>query len=183
MTTPPMYTDMKETQFIKWNLEYTEPLLLETFESFPEDKLLVPPKEGIDPPALIFANCIIKEAIHTQGFNQGEISIPDQYKCLLWWQGGSSDEKLQAISDRNELINLFRSVRELTYNYLDSLPDEKLKEVPKKSILPESDPNRGNPVREAFVMTIYHQNVCWGKLMAIKEMLGLPPTESEKWQK
>ena len=102
---PSMYTDMSETQFIKWNLEYTEPYLLETFKSIPEDKLLVAPKKGIEPPALVFANCIIKEAIHIQGFNQGKLNIPEKYKCLLWWQGASSEKKLKAVSSRKELID------------------------------------------------------------------------------
>ncbi len=180
---PPMYTDMKETQFIKWNLEYTEPWLIETFESIPADKLLVSPTEGMEAPALVFANCIIKEAIHVQGFNQGQVTIPDKYKCLLHWEGGSKHEKLQAVSDRRELVAFFQQVRSATYSYLNSLSDVQLKEQPKQSILKDGDPNRGNPIREAFVMTIYTQNVTWGKLIATKEMLGLAPTESEKWQK
>ncbi len=181
--TPVMYTDMTETQFVKWNLEYTEPYLLETFQSIPADKLLAPPVPGMETPAMIFANSIVKEAIHTQGFNQGRIELPAKYRCLLGWQGASTEEKLAAVADRDGLIALFKQVRKATYAYLDSLTDEELKRVPTKSILKEGDPNRGNPVREAFVMTIYQQNVCWGKLMAIKQMLGLPPTDPEKWQK
>ncbi|MBN2713502.1 MAG: hypothetical protein JXR97_13865 [Planctomycetes bacterium] len=180
---PPMYTDMKETQFIKWNLEYTETYLLETMKSIPDDKFLVPPRDGMEPPAIIFANCIIKEAIHTQGFNQGKIEIPEQFKCLLPWQGAAAEEKIKAVSNREELTKLFKQVRAATYAYLDSLSDGDLKKVPAKSILKDGDPNRGNPVREAFVMSIYTQNVTWGKLIAIKEMLGLPPTEPETWQK
>jgi len=180
---PPMYTDMQETQFIKWNLEYTEPWLIETFESIPEDKLLLPPRPGMDAPALVFANCIIKEAIHIQGFNQGQVNIPQKYECLLHWQGGSKNEKLEAVSDRKALVSFFKQVRQATYSYLDSLSDDQLKEVPERSILKDGDPNRGNPIREAFVMTIYTQNVTWGKLIATKEALGLPATEPEKWQK
>ncbi|MDA3798722.1 MAG: hypothetical protein PF692_06545 [Kiritimatiellae bacterium] len=180
---PPMYTDMKETQFIKWNLEYTEPYLIETFKSFPENTLLTPPKKGMEPPALIFANRIVKEAIHIQGFNQGKIDVPEDYKCLLWWQGASSEEKLKSISNRDDLIKFSEQVRASTCAYLDSLSDEKLKDIPEKSILKDNDPNRGNPIREAFVMTMYQQNVVWGKLIAIKETLDIPLTETEKWQK
>ncbi|MDA3960122.1 MAG: hypothetical protein PF961_04995 [Planctomycetota bacterium] len=180
---PIMYTDMSERSFIRWNLEYTFDYMIDTYRSIPADKLLVALAEDMDPPALIFTNTAIKEAIHVQGFNQGKIDIPDKFRCLLPWQNASDDEKLAAVSNQEEVIQFFQSVRVNTLAYLENLSDAEMKQVPEKSILPEGAPNRGNPIREALVMTIYQQNLCWGKLIGIKEMLGLAPTDAESWQK
>ena len=60
---------------------------------------------------------------------------------------------------------------QLDYTMPPIITDEDLKEVPKNTLLPDNDPNRENPIREWFVMTIKHQNMAWGEIHMIRRIL------------
>ena len=88
---------------------------------------------------------------------------------------GCSDQRYHHKNQdaKQALIDYWRGVRAKTVAYLDRITDADLKEVPgDEFLLGEKDPNRQNPRREWFVMTIQHQHYHWGELSAVGKLLA-----------
>ena len=170
---PFMYTDLGEVGLIKWTLDYTMDWVIGTFESIPESCLFGRPRPNINAPAWIFGHIAVTERSHVAGFIQGNCSdIPEGWGPIFKGHGPPDEEDLKgAAKSRAHLISSWRGVRQQTHEYLDAISDADLKEEPKTSVLGENDPNRRNPVREFFVMTIQHQNHHWGQLSIVQKLL------------
>ena len=76
----PMYTDMSERDFIRWNLNYTMERIIGVWNHIPDDYLCVRPKEYLNAPAFVFGNIAVKERVHTMHFNVGPYVIPEKYE-------------------------------------------------------------------------------------------------------
>lgn len=169
---PFMYTDMSERELIKWTLNYTMPWVIDTFEAIPDGAMCVRPRPNINAPAWIFGHIIVTERLHVGGVLEGVNDIPDGFGVFRARK--PTEEQIRAaFKSKAWLVDYWREVRAKTEAYLDRITDADLKEVPgKECALPENDPNRGNPRREWFVMTIQHQNCHWGELRAIQKLLA-----------
>jgi hypothetical protein len=170
---PVMYTDMSERDLLKWQLDYTMPMIIKDFEAIPDDKLGWRPAKKTRSAGQIFGHIIATERAHIRGFVQG---IDDSGKDAKLFHSLTScdpdeDSVLRAIPSKEELVTAWREVRKQTHEYLDSTTDEDLKNIPQKTLLPDNDPNRNNPIREWFVMTIKHQNMAWGEIHMIRRIL------------
>ena len=179
---PFMYTDMTERDVYRWQLDYTMPMIIKDFEAIPDDKLGWRPAAKTRSAGQIFGHIIATERGHVRGFVQG---IPDSGKGedlfhSLTFCDPTEHEVLKAIPSKGQLIATWREVRRQTHEYLDSITDKDLKEVPKKTLLPDNDPNRQNPIREWFVMTIKHQNMAWGEIHMIRRILESLPEDAER---
>ncbi|MEE8397745.1 MAG: DinB family protein [Desulfobacterales bacterium] len=123
----------------------------------------------------IFGHIIARERAHVRSFVQGiNDDIPESFKVVfhsLTFSDPTEDEVLRAVGSKEHLIAYWRKVRGQTHEYLDSIDDGDLKGVPRKTLLPDNDPNRDNPIREWFVMTIKHQNMAWGEIHMIRRIL------------
>ena len=170
---PIQYTNMSERDLFKWQLDYTMPQIIDDFRAIPDSKLGWCPAEKTRSAGHIFGHIIHTERKHVGCYLQGVNDIPEKYK--IFWSLTHTDpteEKiLKAVGSKGELIKYWHEVRKKTYEYLDSISDEDLKEVPKKSLLPDNDINRLNPIREWFVMTIKHQNTGWGEIHMIRRII------------
>jgi len=169
---PFMYTDISERELIKWTLGYTMGWIIDTFESIPDDAMCVRPRPNINAPAWIFGHIAATERKHVGMALEGVNDIPEAYRifhCVRW---PTDDEIAAAVESKQALIDYWRHVRSKTEAYLDRITDADLKEVPGgECLLGEKDPNRQNPRREWFVMTIQHQNCHWGELRVIEKLL------------
>jgi len=99
--------------------------------------------------------------------------IPEKLRVFgsLTYCDPTKEEVLKALGSREGLVAYWQEVRKQTHAYLNSITDEVLQEVPKRTLLPDNDPNRHNPIREWFVMTIQHQNMAWGEIHMIRRIL------------
>ena len=166
-----MYTDMSERDLMKWMLDYTTPWIIETFQGIADDRICVRPSENINSAGWIFGHIAVKERIHIAGLAQGINDIPKEFYMFHGFPPPPTEEQLrEVIRSREILIDYWREVRQRTYEYLAELSDADLKKVPEKSVIADGEPNRDNPIREYFVMTIQHQNCHWGQLQIIQNL-------------
>jgi hypothetical protein len=168
---PFMYTDLSERQLLGWQLDYTMDRVIRTFESIPADVLYARPRPNINAPAWIFAHIVAAEQGHVGACCQGVEATPDRLKGLHRKAHLPPGELAAALGPRAALVAAWREVRQRTHAYLDRIADADLKRVPAKTLLPDGDPNRDNPVREWFVMTILHQNLHHGELHIIAKLI------------
>ena len=168
---PFMYTDISERELIKWMLGYTMDWIIETFEAIPDDAMCVRPRPNINAPAWIFGHIVVTERFHVGGVLEGVNDIPEEFRVFRARK--PTEEQIRAaFKSKAWLVDYWRDVRAKTEAYLDRITDADLKEVPgDETVLPDGDPNRGNPRREWFVMTIQHQNCHWGELRVIEKLL------------
>jgi uncharacterized damage-inducible protein DinB len=166
-----MYTDMSERDLIKWTLDYTMPWIIDTFEAISDERICIRPREHINSAGWIFGHIAVKERIHIAGFAQGFNDIPGEFHMFHGFPPPPTEEQLrEVIKSKETLIDYWRKVRQQTHEYLDRLSDADLKKVPEKSVIRDGEPNRDNPIREFFVMTIQHQNCHWGQLQIIQKL-------------
>jgi len=171
---PFVYTDMSERDVYRWQLDYTMPMIVKDFRAIPEDRLSWRPAKKTRSAAQIFGHIIVTERCHVGWFLQGINDIPEKYNSVfgsLTHCNPIEEEVLKALGTREGLIAYWQEVRKQTHAYLNSIMDEDLKKVPRKTLLPDNDPNRQNPIREWFVMTISHQNMAWGEIHMIRRIL------------
>ena len=174
---PIMYTDMSERDLLKWQLNYTMPQIIEDFRAIPDNKLGWRPAKRTRSAGQIFGHIVVTERGHVGHFLEGVDDIPEKYTIFrsLTHYEPTEAEVVKAVGSKEELIAYWREVRQKTIVYLDSISDENLKEVPKKTLLHDNDPNRHNPIREWFVMTIKHQNMGWGEIHMIRRIIESSP--------
>jgi hypothetical protein len=170
---PFMYSDMSERDVYRWQLDYTMPMNIGDFEAIPDDKLGWRPAERTRSAGQIFGHIIATERKHVRCILQGlaEHEKDEGLFRTLTFCDPHEKDVLRAIPSKDALITEWRHVRAQTHEYLDSITDEELKSVPGKTVLSDDDPNRHNPIREWFVMTIKHQNMAWGEIHMIRRIL------------
>jgi uncharacterized damage-inducible protein DinB len=167
---PFMYRDMTECELLRWALDYRMDPVIDTFRSIPEEHAWVRPRPNVNSSAFIFGHIAVTERSHIGRFLQGVEDIPATFRPFR--ASRPKDEDIRAaVASKEALIDYWREVRAKTHGYLDRLTDADLKKVPETSALPVDDPNRGNPIREWFIMTIEHQNQHWGQLEIIAKMV------------
>jgi uncharacterized damage-inducible protein DinB len=166
-----MYTDMGERALLAWQLDYTMSWVIGAFEAIPEDALCRRPRANINAPGWIFGHIAVTERLHVGGFLEAVHDIPDGFDVFRAPHPAEQDIR-RAIDSADALIDYWRAVRRKTRAYLDRITDADLKQVPARSLLRDDDPNRQNPIREWFVMTIKHQNQHWGQLEIIARLLA-----------
>jgi hypothetical protein len=168
---PFMYTDMSERDLLKWTLNYTMPWVIETFEAIPDHAICVRPRPNINAPAWIFGHIVMTERCHVGGVLQGVSDWPEEFNVFR--APKPAEEQIRAaFKSKASLVDYWREVRAKTEAYLDRITDADLKEVPGDECpLPDGGPNRQNPRREWFVMTIQHQNCHFGELRMIEKLL------------
>lgn len=166
-----MYGPMDEAAFIRYVLDYTMERAIETFRRIPEDGLCGRPQAALNPPAWIFGHIAVTERKHVGYFLEGVDDIPARYHLFHTGARWAEDEVRKAFDTKDELIGYWREVREKTVRYLQSIRDEDLRRPPESEFIDQAGPNRENPMREWFVMTIQHQNYHWGQLAAIEALL------------
>ena len=168
------YQDIGEKGFIKWSLDYTMPPIIECLLAIPEDQQYRTVLDKLPAPCRILGHIALNEEALIRGFAQGirERRCPFPPQFFDVFQSPSEEELRDGIPDSEQLVAYWRDVRKDTHRYLDGLAPEALRGRPEKSILPDDDGNRDNPVREFFIMAIQHQNCHWGELRAICKILG-----------
>jgi len=172
---PVQYRDISEREVLRYALDYTMPWIIDTFKAIPDDHVAVRPRPNINAPGYVFGHIAVTERKHVGMFLESVKDIPEKY-MIFFGSGGcceqshSEDEIRAAIESKNTLISYWQSVREKTRAYLDRISDADLKTVPEKTLHPDNHPNRHNPIREWFVMTIQHQNCMMGWLEIIKRL-------------
>ena len=168
---PDMYTDMSERDFIRWNLEYSMRRVLATWDAIPEEHICEAPKPYLAAPAFVFGNIAVKERIHHAGFAGGTNDIPEKYRLFHGFQMPTRAELEAAVDSKQALVDYWEEVREKTLQLLAGMSDCDLKNVPEKSVIPDGQPNRDNPIREAYVMSIMNQNARWGELRVLQSVI------------
>jgi hypothetical protein len=168
---PYMYTDMSERDFIKWNLEYSMPRVLAVWDAIPEEQICRQPKPYLAAPAFVFGNIAVKERIHHAGFAGGVNDIPKKYAIFHGFKMPTQAELEAAVDSKQALVDYWKDVRKKTLDLLSAISDADLKKVPDKSVIPDGQPNRDNPIREAYVMSIMNQNVRWGELRVLHTVI------------
>lgn len=163
-----MYTDTSERDFIKWNLDYSMQRVLATWDAIPEQHVCRIPRPYLNAPAFVFGNISVKERIHHAGFAGGVNDIPEKYNLFHGFKKPTQAELEAAFESKQELVDYWRVVRQGTIQLLDSMSDADLKNIPEKSVIGDADPNRGNPIREAYVMSIMNQNDRLGELRVLQ---------------
>ena len=169
--TPYIYTDMSERDFIKWNLDYSMRRVLATWDAIPERLICIQPKPYLNAPAFVFGNIIIKERIHHAGFAGGINDIPEKYFLFHGFKKPTQAELEAEIESKQELIDYWKVVRQGTVELLDSMSDADMKTVPEQSVIGDGEPNRANPIREAYVMSIMNQNDRLGELRILQDII------------
>lgn len=166
--------DISEKGFIRWSLDYTMGPIIECFLAIPQDQRYRSVLGKLPAPCRIVGHVAMNEESLIQGFAQGlrNRRCPFPRRLFDVFQSPSEEEIREAIPDPGQLVAYWRAVREDTHRYLDCLTPEVLRHRPEESTLPEEDGNRGNPVREFFIMAIQHQNCHWGELRAICKLIG-----------
>ncbi len=168
---PYMYTDMSERSFIRWNLEYSMRRVLATWEAIPEEQICRQPRPYLAAPAFVFGNIAVKERIHHGGFAGGINDIPKRYGIFHGFKMPTQAELEEAVDSKQALVDYWLEVRDKTLALLAEMSDSDLKKVPEKSVIPDGQPNRDNPIREAYVMSIMNQNARWGELRVLQSMI------------
>ena len=168
---PYMYTDMSERDFIRWNLEYSMRRVLATWDAIPEEHICKQPKPYLAAPAFVFGNIAVKERIHHAGFAGGIDDIPKKYGIFHGFKMPTQAELEAAVESKQALVSYWKEVREKTLTLLAGMADSDLKKVPEKSVIADGQPNRDNPVREAYVMSIMNQNARWGELRVLQSVI------------
>lgn len=173
----PWSKEMSERGIILSCLDYRMPLAVGTFKAIPEDKVAERPAKGVDAPGWVFGHIAVTERVHVGMYIQGVDDVPARYKLFYVQargcdQGVTEAELRNAIESKDALISYWEEVRRKTTEYLNSITDADLRVVPGKSLLPPNDPNRENPVREWFIMTICHQYSNWGRLEVIEKLIS-----------
>lgn len=167
---PFMYQDMTECDLLKWALDYRTEPVIRTFEAIPEEHTWVRPRPNINTPAFIFGHIAVTERLHIGSLVQGVNDIPEKFHSFRAWSANDAEIRA-AVGSKQVLIDYWREVRAKTHHYLARITDADLKEEPGKTLLPDDDPNRHNPIREWFIMTIEHQNQHWGQLEIIAKLI------------
>jgi hypothetical protein len=158
-----MYTDCGERATLLWLLNYHFPKILASIDGIPAESLFRPPIRYLNPPGWIFAHMAVKERDHIAGFVQGDSDVPARYTIFRGGRIPSEDEMRAAVTGAAELTAYYRQVRNKTADYLASIEDSQLKEVPGHV--------SQDPIREFLVMTIQHQHYHWAQLETIRRIL------------
>ena len=158
-----MYTDCGERVTLLWLLNYHFQKILASIDGIPDDSLFRRPAKHLNPPGWIFAHMAVKERDHIAGFVQGANDVPAKYAIFRGGRLPSEDEMRVSVADIAEITEYYRQVRGNTADYLASIEDSDLKDVP-------GHVNQ-DPIREFFVMTIQHQYCHWGELETIRNLL------------
>ena len=166
--TPVMYTEMSEVEFIRWSLDYQFPQLVDAIQSIDQEWLFRTPVEGMNPPGHIFCHVWDNEAFLVQALVRGR-----SHQGKLKGLSRPNENALRAaLGSVEEMAAYAKEVRGGTMEALDELTDDMLKREPKDSAVSEDDPNRHNPIREAFVMAIQHQSYHLGQLRLVERVLA-----------
>ena len=168
---PYMYTDMSERDFIRWNLDYSMRLVLATWDAIAEQYICKQPKPYLAALAFVFGNIAVKERIHHAGFACGINDIPEKYAIFHGFRMPTEAELETAVESKQALVDYWREVREKTLQLLAGMSDADLKNIPKNSVISDGAPNRDNPIREAYVMSIMNQNARWGELRVLQSVI------------
>ncbi len=159
-----MFTDCGERATLLWLLDYHFKKILHSLDGVPAEALFCRPVEYLNPPGWILAHMAVKERDHIAGFAQGANDVPAKYTIFRGGKLFSKDEMETAITDGAEIVRYYERVRAKTANYLATLEDSDLKNVPGYV--------NQDPIREFFVMTIQHQYYHWAQLEVIRKLLG-----------
>lgn len=168
---PYMYTDMSERDFIRWNLEYSMRRVLATWDAIPEEYICKQPKQYLAAPAFVFGNIAVKERIHHAGFAGGINDVPKKYFLFHGFRMPTQSELEAAVESKQSLVDYWKEVRQGTLQLLDAMSDSDLKKIPEMSVIPDGQPNRSNPIRESYVMSIMNQNVRYGELRVLQSII------------
>lgn len=168
---PFMYADMSERDFIEWNLDYSMRRVLATWDAIPEEHICLQPKPYLASPAFVFGNIAVKERFHHAGIAAGVNDIPKKYSIFHGFSMPTRADLEMAVESKQALVDYWKEVREKTLQLLHEMSDADLKEIPAKSVIPDGVPNRDNPIREAYVMSIMNQNARWGELRVLQSVI------------
>jgi len=158
----PMFTDMSERDFIRWNLSYTMEKIIRLWNAIPDEYLCVKPKPYLNAPAFVFGNIPVKERVHTMHFNVGPYDIPERYEAFHGFYEPTQEQLEQALESKQALVGYWREVRGQTLQLLSTMSDAELKEV---------RPNSMDPKREPYVQSIMLQNLRWGELQVLHAII------------
>ena len=168
---PFMYKPMSERAFIRWALGYTMDRVIETFRAVPDEWLARRPRPNINAPGWVFGHIAVTERKHVGLALEGVDDIPREYGILHSGARPTEQEIADAIESKDALVKYWQDVRAKTERYLETITDDDLAGVAKTRWLAHAGPNRENPRREWFIMTIQHQNYHWGQLATIEKVI------------
>lgn len=171
---PIMHGNMSERYLFKWQLDYTMEPIIDDFRAIPDDRIFWRPTRNTWSAGQLFAHMAVTERKHIGCILQGVDDIPKQFRIFISLSRchPTDEEVCQAIRSKENIIRYWQEVRRLTFAYLDGITDQDLQKIPEK--IPEKnrlDPDRRDPVREWFIMTIKHQNMAGGEIHLIRRMI------------
>lgn len=158
-----MFTDCGERATLLWLLNYHFPKILGSVNGISYEFLFRRPAKHLNPPGWIFAHMAVKERDHIAGFAQGTNDVPAEYAIFRGGYLPSEDEMRAAMTNITEITAYYHKVRGQTADYLASISDSDLKNVPRHV--------NQDPIREFLVMTIQHQYYHWAQLEIIRKLL------------
>jgi hypothetical protein len=169
--TPSGYQDIAEKGFIKWCLDYGFEPIIRCFLSIPEARLYSRMGE-LNPAIWIFGHIAVNEEKLMRRFARDIRELTCPYPCTMFeGSATTSEQQLREIEiSREELVEYWRKVRADTHAFLESLTGHQLAAPAEKSTVPADAPNRGNPIREFFIMAIQNQYIHYGHLDAISRL-------------
>jgi len=168
-----MYTDLGERGLLLWGLDYSMNWIIDIFRAIPDSLLTRQPAEGIPSPAWTFGHIAVTERAHVGRVLQQVDDIPPRYNVFYGhdFPSAATEEDVRAaFESKDELVSYWKAVRQKTKEYLASITDDDLKNVP-GTRPPGAGPNWDNPTREWLLMTLQHQNHNWGRLATVKALI------------
>jgi hypothetical protein len=171
-TLPFMYKDMAEQDFIRWNMDYTMPIIAGLLSEIPEDQLWAIPASHIDPAGWVVACFAADEDRIVSELSQQPPSVPASLQDVsgAWCSWNSTPEAVRSLSSQvrsTDILSYWYDVRAKTHAFLMSLQESELK----RPLGGDTPDCCGDPLRERFVQLMYQQNYVMGKLMTIRQLL------------
>lgn len=168
---PFMYKQMSERALIRWALAYTMDWVIDAFLAIPDDAIALRPLPNVNAPGWVFGHIAVTERKHVGLALEGVDDIPPEYGVFHTGARPTDREIADAIESKDALVEYWREVRAKTERYLETITDDDLAGVADTPWLAHVGPNRDNPRREWFIMTIQHQNYHWGELATIGKVI------------
>ena len=171
---PFMYQNISECEFIRWNLDYTMPLVIDVARRIPDDTIWQPVFSSFDPAGWILGSLPVHEDWTISFLEKRAFQLPARLKGFLSLPCTECPVVQEDIAllisaavTKAELIQYWYDVRSRTHAYLMTLDPADLKNVPDRSSFAADN---HDPTREEFVKMIWMQNYAFGRLMTIGQL-------------
>lgn len=173
---PFMYQNISECEFIRWNLDYTMPLVIDAASRISDNTIWKPVAPSFDPAGWILGSLPVHEDWTISFLKKRVFQLPERlkgFRSLPCAESPVIQEDLALLINSAvttaELVQYWHDVRSRTHAYLMTLDPSDLKNVPDRASFA---PDNHDPTREEFVKMIWMQNCAFGRLMTIGQLIA-----------